>query len=203
MRGFDQLDDQDDGTVFRDVIMLALLGFVTIVVILLPHLNPPTRAQDIAAPGNIFVQATWPVDANDDVDLWVQAPRDRPVGYSNKGGKTFNLLRDDIGLVSDSDNANYEVAFSRGAPEGEYIVNLHLYARRSGINPLKVSLVVQLKGSGDSLSTIAKREISLVRPGEEITVIRFRLDSNGRLVKGSIHDLPYPLRNKQQETSER
>ena len=40
MQALEHYDDGDDGTVFRDVIMLALLGFVTIVVLLLPHLNP-------------------------------------------------------------------------------------------------------------------------------------------------------------------
>jgi len=31
------------------------------------------------------------------VDLWVQAPGDVPVGYSNKSGGVLNLLRDDLG----------------------------------------------------------------------------------------------------------
>jgi len=196
MRGIDQLDDQEDGTVFRDVIMLALLGFVTIVIILLPHLNPPTKAQDIAAPGSIFVQATWPSDANDDVDLWVRAPGDRAVGYSNKGGKTFNLLRDDIGLASNTDLANYEVAFSRGAPAGEYIINLHLYAHRSGINPLKVMVEVQIRGGGENLRTIASKQIELTHQGQEYTVVRFSLNEKGNLVAGSIHELPYALRSR-------
>jgi len=197
MPGIDQLDDQNDGTVFRDVIMLALLGFVTIVIILLPHLNPPTKAQDIASPGNIIVQATWATDANDDVDLWVKAPGDRPVGYSNKGGKTFNLLRDDIGLANSTDNSNYEVAFSRGAPAGEYIVNLHLYSLRSGSSPLKVMVEIQLRGSGSSLITIGKKQISLERNGQEVTVLRFRLDNKAHLIRSSVHNLPYPLRSKQ------
>ncbi len=44
MQGLDPIDGEGgDGTVFRDVIMLALLGFVTIVILLLPHLNPPSN----------------------------------------------------------------------------------------------------------------------------------------------------------------
>ena len=31
-----------------------------------------------------------------DIDLWVKAPDDIPVGYSNQGGLFFNLLRDDL-----------------------------------------------------------------------------------------------------------
>ena len=52
-----QFDEpEDDGTVFRDVITLCLFGFVTIVVLLLPHLNPPTKAEEtLIPPGNLVV----------------------------------------------------------------------------------------------------------------------------------------------------
>ncbi len=101
MNAIDPASD-DDGTVFRDVIMLALLGFVTIVILLLPHINPPTKDKITALPpGNIVVEVRWPDKIDADVDLWVQAPGDRPVGYSNRGGQVFNLLRDDLGHSGD------------------------------------------------------------------------------------------------------
>ena len=40
----DPWDSGDDsGTVFRDVILLALAGFVFITVLLLPHINPKAK----------------------------------------------------------------------------------------------------------------------------------------------------------------
>ena len=36
----DELSDEPSDTVFRDVITLALLGFVSVTVLLLPHVNP-------------------------------------------------------------------------------------------------------------------------------------------------------------------
>ena len=94
MNGLDLLEDDDGGTVFRDVIMLALLGFIAIVLLLLPHLNPPAKAEEsVSAPGNVIIEIHWPEHLDADVDLWVEAPGDRPVGYSNKGGRIFNLLR--------------------------------------------------------------------------------------------------------------
>jgi hypothetical protein len=39
-------------------------------------------------------------------DLGVQAPGDVPVGYSNKSGGVFNLLRDDLGKVMDMTDGN-------------------------------------------------------------------------------------------------
>jgi hypothetical protein len=43
VNNLDQLDEDDGGTVFRDVITLALAGFVATVMLLLPHINPPGR----------------------------------------------------------------------------------------------------------------------------------------------------------------
>ena len=44
MLEIDPLEDDTGGTVFRDVIMLVLAGFVVIVLLLLPHINPPAVA---------------------------------------------------------------------------------------------------------------------------------------------------------------
>jgi hypothetical protein len=87
MSTLDDLGDDSSTTVFRDVIFLALAGFIAVVMMLLPHLNPPTKAaQDIASPGNVVVEIVWSAEVNADVDLWVEAPGDVAVGYSNKGG---------------------------------------------------------------------------------------------------------------------
>ncbi len=196
MRGFDVFDDGDDGTVFRDVIMLALLGFVTIVVLLLPHLNPPTKPTDQQQPGNIVVELHWPDDMNTDVDLWVKAPNDKPVGYSNRGGRIFNLLRDDMGHINDSGKLNYEIAFSRGAPEGEYIVNLHLYSNTDTRKLVPTQVVVGIKkNETDPMQVIQKKNVELARTGQEVTVVRFTLDQNSEVVPNSIHDLPRRLRS--------
>ena len=69
----------------------------------------------------------WPNNMPYDVDLWVQAPREVPVGFWNLGGTTFNLLRDDLGGEGDATNENYEISYSRGIPPGEYVVNVHMY----------------------------------------------------------------------------
>ena len=48
------------GTVFRDVILLALLGFVSLTVMMLPHVNPKGRSEEtIRIPGNIVIEARW------------------------------------------------------------------------------------------------------------------------------------------------
>jgi hypothetical protein len=189
-------DESDDGTVFRDVITLALLGFVSVVILLLPHINPPTQAAEpTTVPGNLVVEVRWPDEVDADVDLWVEAPGDRPVGYSNKGGRIFNLLRDDLGRTGDATGLNYEIAYSRGAPAGEYTVNLHLYRNSGGTMPVPAVVAVTLKRSADAPGTpLASKRVELGHVGEEATVVRFALDDKAALVPGSLHDLPRPLR---------
>ena len=186
------------GTVFRDVITLTLLGFVAVVILLLPHLNPP-RKQDqaeVTAPGNVIVEALWEADLDTDVDLWVKAPGDVPVGYSNKGGVIFNLLRDDLGRYGDATDSNHEISYSRGIPPGEYIVNVHLFRNQSRQLPVRVKVVASVKSDQQSSARqILATEVALNREGEEITAMRFRLDDKARLVPDSVNSLYQRLRS--------
>ena len=90
------MDDDAAGAIFRDVVLLALAGFVAIVLLLLPHVNPPGAAAEADAepPGAVIVELFWDNGRDVDLDLWVAAPNDRVVGYSNRGAVYFNLLRD-------------------------------------------------------------------------------------------------------------
>ena len=197
MHGFDPFDDDQSGTVFRDVVMLALIGFVALVVMLLPHLNPPgaKTADDMTPPGNVIVEVRWPDEIDADLDLWVQAPGDVPVGYSNKGGSVFNLLRDDLGKRGDVTGLNYETSYSRGIEPGEYTVNLHLYRNPAGNDPVPATVVTSVKGStNQSARQLLASEVQLVSEGEELTVFRFALRADGQLVPGSVHSLFKPLR---------
>jgi hypothetical protein len=197
MFDFDRLDDDETGTVFRDVIMLALAGFIAMVILMLPHLNPRGKAAeaDTEAPGNVIVEARWPDELDSDVDLWVEAPGDVPVGYSNKGGAVFNLLRDDLGTRVDATDINYEVSYARGIVAGEYTVNLHLYRNPSAVLPISVTVVTSVKKTPDARARqLLASKIELGREGEERTVYRFRLDAHGDLEPGSVHSLPRHLR---------
>jgi hypothetical protein len=199
MNELEIFEDEAGGTVFRDVIMLALVGFVAMVILLLPFIQPPgTDAQaDVVPPGNVVVEARWPDEIDADVDLWVQAPGDVPVGYSNKGGAAFNLLRDDLGHRADATEVNYETAYSRGILPGEYTVNLHLFRNESGVSPIRVVVVTSVKAEPDEpTEQLLKSEVLLVREDEEVTAYRFRLTEAGELVAGSVHGLYKELRSR-------
>ncbi len=194
MEELDFLDDDSTGTVFRDVILLALIGFVAMVIMLLPHISPKKmETEDHKAPGNVIVEMHWPSDIPHDVDLWVKAPKEAPVGFWNQGAKIFNLLRDDLGAEGDATDENYEVSYSRGIPPGEYVVNVHMYGRLKAGQTVPVKVVVSVKQPGVDTRQILQSTVQLVRHNQEETAFRFRLDSKAELVPGSVSTLRYPL----------
>lgn len=197
MGGLDLFGEDDSGTVFRDTIMLALAGFVSIVILLLPFINPEAKQAvgETKAPGNVIVEIQWPDGLDADVDLWVQAPGDVPVGYSNKGGKIFNLLRDDLGKAADVTDLNYEMSYSRGVPTGEYVVNVHMYRGVSISYPVPVQVVVSVKQSPNAeTKQLLTTTVDLQRENQEVTAFRFRLSDRGELVPGSVNSLFRELR---------
>ena len=196
------LDDEagdDSDIVFRDLILLMLTGFVTVAVLMLAHIDPKAAAasaKDTAPPGNVMVEANWPPGMDSDVDLWVQAPGDLPVGYSNKGGAVFNLLRDDLGHQLDLSGLNYESSYSRGVVPGEYTVNLHLYRNRAIATGVPVTVIVSTKpGTEAPARQILMSKVDLAREGQERTVFRFKLTEAGAVVPGSVTSLQRPLRS--------
>lgn len=161
-------------------LFLNALGFCLLVLILmLPWLNPPAAQETATPPGHMSVSITWP-EGNTDIDLWIKCPDDaKPIGYSNRGGHTCNLLRDDLGNAGDSMPLNYENAYSRGLPAGEYVVNLHLFR---GAGPIPVSVEILFGQTGKQAELFLKEVVDLRSQGQERTVIRFRIDGNGKVV---------------------
>jgi hypothetical protein len=189
--------DEETLTVWLDTALLMLGGFVLMTVLMMTVMNPPAKASEtdgVTTPGNVTVETQWPDKLDADVDLWVQAPGDVPVGYSNKSGKVFDLLRDDLGMAQDMTDSNHEVAYSRGAPAGEYVVNVHMYRGVNVTYPVPVKITVNVKTSTKSSTLLATTTVQLRKPNQELTAVRFKLDSTGQLVPGSINSIFKPLR---------
>jgi len=189
--------DTPSGIAFRDVLFqtVALLLFLLFTLAILVYEKNKEEEIIDASPGHVSIEIVWNPAYDTDVDLWVQAPGDAPVGYSNPKGVIFDLLRDDLGHVNDIFPMNYENAYTRGLPAGEYIVNIHLYRIGSGVVPIKVQYAISL---GDNIK--GKREkilfgnVELEYFGQELTVVRFSIDDNGQLIKSSVHDIPIAIR---------
>lgn len=170
-------------TLTKDLLLNMLLGLTALTVITLPMINDPAPKDDQGKqPGNMVVSAVWP-EGDTDVDLWVQGPGDtKAVGYSNRGGKLFNLLRDDLGRAGDSMPMNYENAYSRGMPAGDYTVNVHLYR---GEAPVTVAIEVRLGNAGEVTRLLYESSVTLQAYGQEITAINFTLDAAGNVTRQS------------------
>lgn len=182
------------GVVFRDFLFLTLLGFLAMVIWMLPLINPPAQSSDAVPPGNVVVAITWP-EGDTDIDLWVTGPGEiTPVGYSNKGGVLFNLLRDDLGRLPDATPLNYENAYSRGVVAGEYIVNIHCF--RCPVLPQKVDVEISVNDgrSRKAMKPVATTSVELRSHGQEKTALRFRLDDKGRVEPASMNNVFRPLR---------
>jgi hypothetical protein len=178
-----------DGFAYSVVDLLVVL----LVIFLARSIDTSDAASTAKGPvsaGNLTVQMTWDREADADVDLWCLGP-DEPhaVGFSSPHGHHFDLVRDDLGRSGDPESRNMEIAFARGAPAGEYIVNAMLYASHD--NKLPVHVQVELIDGHNE--TLLHRTAELTYPTQEITVARFRLDDHGALVANSVNDLYRPL----------
>ena len=178
-------------TIFRDVTLLALSGFMSMVVLLLPWLNFHTKDLEIQEPvGSVIFELFWSEKIDADLDLWVQGPNDSAVGYANPSGLHFNLLRDDRGLTADHTPLNYEISYTRGILTGDYQANVHLYKHSKNKKPIEATVVASLVTPDRGYrKEILSKKVKLNYQGKEKTVLRFRLDTNFKIVDGSVNSL--------------
>ncbi len=183
-------NEADENTIFRDVIFLALIAFVAMLIIVIPFLADPNEKDDeeTVAPGNLMAEIIWDNNLNDDLDLWIIGPGELgPVGYSNKSGLVWNLLRDDTGTTADLSNMNYENSYSRGLAEGWYRFNVHWYNSPSGVSEIKVNMVISIKKKPtETTKQLMSREVILTRDNKEVTVFYFYLDENFDIEKTTV-----------------
>jgi len=215
-----EYDNESTSTVFRDIIFLALAGFVVVLILIISFINPPTKIadQDIPPPGNMMVELFWDDQYDLDIDLWVQGPSDIAVGYPSKSGKLFDLLRDDLGFYRDKSDRNYEISMSRGLVSGEYTINVMFFSNKhihhfnsSGLGspqnnkraiikgtpptmPIKVEIVVSIKkDKNESMIKIIDTVVELKIEGEEKTAANFKLDEDYNLIHTSVNTIFNPL----------
>jgi hypothetical protein len=176
----------------RDLLMNMLLGLTALVVLVLAQINPIAKnnPDSTKPPGAIAVTIAWPA-GNYDVDLWVIGPGEKKaVGYSNKSGVLFSLLRDDLGITNDSGPLNLENAFARDMPAGEYIINIHGFS--IGEKPLPVHIEVSL--GRETMTLLVNTDMDIGQK-QERTVVRFSLDDQGRVIPESVNRVFRPLRS--------
>lgn len=180
-----------------DVLFSLLFAVIGVLAIIIHFINDPGEEQKTnpETQGALSVELYWPDNMDCDIDLWVQSPADeRAIGYSNKGGVVFNLLRDDLGLYPDLSNRNMEIAYSRGLPDGEYTINAHLFSVKNITCklPIPISLVVGLT-KNNLYSQLFRVNYEMKSPTEERTLANFVVYEN-QFVEKSFNQIQRKIR---------
>src|SRR4030095_6206258 len=106
-----------------------------------------------------------------------------------------NLLRDDLGRAQDMTDYNYEVAYSRGTPAGEYVVNIHMYRGIGVTYPVRVKVVASAKTDPNGPARqVGATAWDLRRENQELTARPSRLAATAQLQAGSVNSLFKELR---------
>ena len=193
--------DEVNAVAYRDVLMNTILGLVMAMAVLVMSIQiKKAEASAQAEPqGNLNVTVNWP-EGPADVDLWLHGPGEPvPIGYSNRGGRLWNLMRDDLGNASDATALNYESASTRGVVPGTYVLNLHCY--RCPVLPIPIDIEITLnkdagkKGEKTPAKVIFVGRTVLNKQGQERTAISFRMDTDGVIDPASMNSIFKPLRS--------
>ena len=181
---------------FRDMLFLLVFAYLVIGAVALAHIakKDDDQSKGQTPPGNVIVEMFWDKDTDADVDLWVQGPGDVPVGYSNKSGMIFNLVRDDLGKGGDPNSMNYEVSYGRGHWPGEYVVNAMLFRSRDNKYPVPVQIKVSLQNRQGEVHQALQSNVELRFEGQETTAFRFRIDEKGEFIADSMNRIHKDLR---------
>ena len=181
---------------FRDMLFLLVFAYLVIGAVALAHIakKDDDQSKGQTPPGNVIVEMFWHKDTDADVDLWVQGPGDVPVGYSNKSGMIFNLVRDDLGKGGDPNSMNYEVSYGRGHWPGEYVVNAMLFRSRDNKYPVPVQIKVSLQNRQGEVHQALQSNVELRFEGQETTAFRFRIDEKGEFIADSMNRIHKDLR---------
>lgn len=184
---------RDELDPFTDLLFNALLGFTVLFIVALMALQPPAKQGDVPGKAEYLITASWPDGAPDDVDLWVQGPAGDLVWFRQPQSGLLGLERDDRGVEGDIQQVdgrsivnplNQEVVALRGIVPGEYIVNLQYYRgdpdRPKAGGPVEVQ--VSVSRVNPQLRVVFHESVSLARPGDEATAVRFTLTPEGDAV---------------------
>jgi hypothetical protein len=170
---------------FTDLLFNALLGFVFMFVIAYMLINPQAKSGAVDIKAEYIITTNWPDNHPDDIDTYVEDPVGDIAWYHSKEAGLVHLDRDDRGNYRDTitvngrkiQNAlNQETVTIRGIVPGEYVVNVVHYVANS-TDPVPVS--VKVERVNPAVEVLYYDTIYLDHKGQEETVVRFTLDSDG------------------------
>ena len=184
---------------WNDLLWTLLACFMLLTALLVTQIQKmktDVKAEDDKSAGSISVYVFWKDGIDLDIDTHLSDPRGDHVYFSKPSGRVWNLLRDDMGMAGDSAGRNFENAYARGLPPGNYQSNIHAYRGTPSLYPIEVEAEVRVIADpteGKAAKQVIRQRVTLYRTGEEITLVRFSIDAEGNVVTGSINHIFKPL----------
>lgn len=181
---------------FLDLLFNVLIGFVFLFIVSFLLINPVAKRADIEVKAEFLITVFWPDNLEDDVDIYVEDPAGNLVWFKSREPGLMHLDRDDLGKRNDEVVTaagtilfpeNREIVTLRGIVPGEYTVNVHCYFK-VGSDPVPVTVQID---KINPYSVVIRETIDLVNKGEEVTVTRFSVNSNGEVT--NVNKLPKKL----------
>lgn len=179
----------------NDLLWTLFICFVVTTALLITeikHKQTTDKVNDDVSAGSISVYIFWKDGIDLDIDTHLSAPGDSHVYFGKREGKIWNLLRDDLGMMGDTAPRNFENAYARGLPAGDYVVNIAAYRGGPQFYPIEIEgevLITADPNAGKGSQKIVKQKVTLYRTGEETTLARFSIDSAGNVVPGSVNHI--------------
>ena len=176
---------------FIDFLFILLLAFISMFILALLLINPITKKSEIERKAEYIVTLEWEDKSHDDIDLWIEDPVGNVLSFRNKVAGLMHLDKDDLGQINDilylPDGTkqvielNREVATFRGWVKGEYVVNVHLYTKRSDRDAQVIVTLLRV----NPYKLLWEEHLPLTTHGQEYTVRRFTLNVQGDMIKTS------------------
>ena len=172
---------------FLDVLFNTLLCFAALFALSFILINPSRAEKNVEMKAEFVIVVTWPQELDDDVDVYLEDPVGHLVAFMRREDGLMHLDRDDLGSRNDFINTpagrveypqNREIVTIRGIVPGEYVLNVHMYSKKSmGASTPVTVLVDKINPYG----TVVVKTVELGNAGDEKTICRFVVDKEGKV----------------------
>ena len=179
---------------FTDLLFNIVVGLAFLFLLAFILMNPIAKEKDIEEKSDFIIVMTWDDESGDDIDLWVRDPAGRIVSFRNRGIGFMHLDRDDLGLANDRIQGpdgkmiyvyrNKEVISLRGFSEGTYLVNAHVYNKKTWKDGklhnshIKIELIKL-----NPYNEVVQAEFIGTKRGQEFTAFHYTLDEDGDVIR--------------------
>jgi len=183
-------------TPFLDLLFNCLVGFVFLFIMAFLLIAPEKKEAGIKTKAEFVITMTWQKESIDDVDIWIKDPLNKIMFFRNKEVNFMHLDRDDQGNITDSIYIggrlieypyNQEIATIRGFIPGEWIVNIHMYSKRS---EAPADVQIRIDKINPEVMTVFLENFILTNRGQEVTIARFIMSQDDIIAWGR---MPYKM----------